>query len=73
MIHPRSFQVWVGLGILGCLMTGEAQAQDLSLLDPAQTQLISQEISGDAAYGAHPVHDPIPSPAWRVGWALERC
>ncbi len=51
MIHPRSFQVWVGLGILGCLMTRGAQAQDLSLLDPAQTQLISQEISGDAAYG----------------------
>jgi hypothetical protein len=41
----------IGLGILGLLAARGASAQDLSILDPQHTQLISQEISGDAAYG----------------------
>ena len=51
MTHLRNSQMLIVLGILGCLSARAAAAQDLSILDPGHTQLISQEISGDAAYG----------------------
>ncbi|UCF41149.1 MAG: hypothetical protein JSW43_02105, partial [Gemmatimonadota bacterium] len=36
--------------VLGLALAGGAAAQELPLLDPQYTQLISQEVSGDAAY-----------------------
>ena len=51
MPHLPNSQMLIVLGIIGCLVAQGAEAQDLSILDPGHTQLISQEISGDAAYG----------------------
>ncbi len=50
MRRVRTISVSVGLCLLGCGTGRVLGAQELQLLDRAHTQLITQEISGDAAY-----------------------
>ncbi len=51
MIRSRILDWRIAVAVLACGAAPGVQAQDLSLLDHGHTRLISQEISGDAAYG----------------------